>query len=130
MDSAKMTQRINFLGDLAGRTSTHIVPRKVELEIASRMNFLYFLGPRAPIGGNNEIEQNNEILFIFNQFKKTEVDKRLNIGSDASPIISSTLPMGKLVKIRQRAQLAVSQFFAMPDSIEVHSSTEICYEKL
>ena len=122
MESVNIFQ---YLGDLASRVSTYIDPVKVEFEISNRKRFLIKphtnflgLGPRLrqkTIARTCKTKEDNEILFVYRQFKISEVSKRSKLHKQVvDPMRSSNLPKGQLVKIRRRAQIAVERLFAKP----------------
>jgi hypothetical protein len=122
MESVNIFQH---LGDLVSRVSTYVDPIKVEFEISNRKRLLIkshtnFLGqgPRLrqkTIARVCKPEEDNEILFVYSQFKISEVSKRLKLPKRVvDPMRSSNLPKGQLVKIRRRAQIAVERLFAKP----------------
>ena len=107
MDNIMKKQHIQYLGDLATRASTFIKPSMVEIEIAKR----HFLIRKHVI--TQEKSKNEEINFMYNQFKIDEVSKRLKTPTVVCyPMELSILPMGKLVRIRNRARMAVNRLFA------------------
>ena len=119
MESVNIFQR---LGDLVNRVSTYVDPIKVEFEISNRKrllikshtNFLG-LGPRLRQKIIAKTKEDNEILFVYRQFKISEVSKRSKLHKQVvDPMRSSNLPKGQLVKIRRRAQIAVERLFAKP----------------
>jgi hypothetical protein len=60
-----------------------------------------------------ERSEDEEIKFMYNQFKIDEVSKRLKTPTVVCyPMKFSTLTMGKLVRIRNRARIAVNKLFA------------------
>ena len=122
MESVNIFQH---LGDLVSRVSTYVDPIKVEFEISNRKRFLIQphtnflgLGPRLrqkTFTSSCKSEEDNELVFVYNQFKISEVSKRLKTPKRfVDPMRSSNLPKGRLVKIRRRAQMAVEKLFAKP----------------
>jgi len=104
------------LGDFASRVSTHINPVKVEFEISNRKIFLIRNKKKT---ARACIDKNNEIDFIYNQFKISEINKRLKLHKRfVDPMKSSTLPKGRLVKIRRCAQLSVQILFTQAQTRE------------
>jgi hypothetical protein len=103
----KMTQHIQYLGDFANRVSSFVKPEKVEMELSQRQ----FLMSVEIIQKRDR--ENKEIKFMYKQFQIDEISKRLkNPKVVCSPMSLSSLSMGKLVKIRNRARMAVNRLFA------------------
>ena len=113
MVSAEVRRRIEFLGNLAGRASTHIIPDKAASEISNRLMNLKYTGTPVPLDQKQiELkEDHNEILFVYNQFKIREINKRLNITTEINFVKSSSLSMRRMVKIRHKARLDVIRMF-------------------
>lgn len=107
MNNIIKKQHIQHLGDFANRVSTFIKPSMVEKEITKRQ----FLIRKHII--TRERSEDEEIKFMYNQFKIDEVSKRLKTPTVVCyPMKFSTLTMGKLVRIRNRARMAVNSLFA------------------
>jgi len=120
INKIKNMQTVNifqYLGDLRSRVSTYIDPIKVEFEISNRKRFLIqpHTNFQKTFTSSCKSEEDNELVFVYNQFKISEVSKRLKTPKRfVDPMRSSNLPKGRLVKIRRRAQMAVEKLFAKP----------------